>query len=237
MDYNEGDLALCTVEKVENTVCFVHLPDGTKGTIISSEIAPGRIKFMRAYVVPNKKVVCKILRVSKDRMDLSLRRVNAKEKKQVLQDYKIELANKAGLKQILGNDYEKIKQNIKIDFPDLLKFIQESRNNPQILEKYIPKQYLEQIKKITEKRKKQVELRYLITIKCFAEDGVTKIKEFFDLKEKNIRVTYVSAGRFILRLKAPDFKEGKHKMQEIIEQLEKKAKEFNSEMEYKEEKS
>jgi translation initiation factor 2 alpha subunit (eIF-2alpha) len=31
---------------------------------------------MRAYVVPNKKIVCKILRVSGDNVELSLRRVN-----------------------------------------------------------------------------------------------------------------------------------------------------------------
>ena len=112
MKYHEGDVVLCTVDKVDNTVCFVHLPDGTKGTIISSEIAPGRIKFMRAYVVPNKKIVCKILQISGDNIALSLRRVNAKEKKQVMQEFKQELANKAALKQILGNDYAKTREKI-----------------------------------------------------------------------------------------------------------------------------
>jgi translation initiation factor 2 alpha subunit (eIF-2alpha) len=236
MTYNEGDLVLCTVDKVENTLCFVHLPDGSKGTIISSEIAPGRIKFMRAYVVPNKKVVCKILRVSGDNIDLSLRRVNAKEKKNVLQDYKQQLANKVALKQILKEEYPNVKEKVLKDFTDLLAFINRAREEPELIEKYIPKKFTDQIIKITIKRKKQVELKFLITIKCFADDGVKKIKEFFDINNENIKVTYISAGKYKLRLTANDFKEGKHKMQEIIEELEKKAKEFNSEIDVKEEK-
>jgi len=43
----EGDLVLCKVEKVTSTVTFVRLSDGQSGTIVSSEIAPGRIKLMR----------------------------------------------------------------------------------------------------------------------------------------------------------------------------------------------
>ena len=45
----EGDLVLCKVEKVTNTITFVSLPSGQEGTIVSSEIAAGRIKFMRDY--------------------------------------------------------------------------------------------------------------------------------------------------------------------------------------------
>jgi len=236
MKYEEDDLVLCTVDKVENTVCFVHLPDGTKGTIISSEIAPGRIKFMRAYVVPNKKIVCKILRISGDRIDLSLRRVNAKEKKEVMQEYKLELANKAALKQILGEDYTKTKEKILSDYSDLLTFIRESRDSPELLEKYIPQQYVEQIKKTTEKKKRQVELKYTVIVKSLADDGIKKIKDIFNLNNDKLKITYISAGKFSLKLTANDFKEGKKEIQTILEEIEKKAKESHCELEYKEEK-
>jgi translation initiation factor 2 alpha subunit (eIF-2alpha) len=236
MKYEEGDLVLCTVDKVENTICFVHLPDQTKGTIISSEIAPGRIKFMRAYVVPNKKIVCKILKISGDHINLSLRRVNAKEKKEVMQEYKLELANKAALKQILGDDYTKTKEKILIDYPDLLTYIKEAGESPELLEKYIPKQYIEQIKKTTEKKKRQVELKYTVTTKCLADDGITKIKEIFNLNNNNLKITYIAAGKFSLKLTANDFKEGKRNMQTILEEIEQKSKKSNCELEYKEEK-
>ena len=78
----EGDLILCKVKKVTNTITFVEMPDGNEGTIISSEIAAGRIKLMRQYVVPNKQIVCKILRIENGNVHLSLRRVNSKEEKE-----------------------------------------------------------------------------------------------------------------------------------------------------------
>lgn len=236
MKYKEGDLVLCTVDKVENTVCFVHLPDETKGTIISSEIAPGRIKFMRAYVVPNKKIVCKVLRVTGDHIDLSLRRVNAKEKKQVLQEYKQELANKSALKQILKEDYPTIKEKILKEYSEILEFIKNARENPKILNKYIPQEHIEKTKKIIEKKKKQVELKYLLSTKCFESDGINRIKNLFNINNNEIKIIYLSAGKFSLKLKSNDFKEGKIKIQKILEELEKKAKELNIELEYKEEK-
>ena len=77
----EGNLVLCTVKNVTNTITFVELPNRQEGTIVSSEIAPGRIKLMRQYVVPNKKIVCKVLRVEGDHVHLSLRRVNSNKRK------------------------------------------------------------------------------------------------------------------------------------------------------------
>ena len=236
MVYEEGDLVLCTVDTVENTVCFVHLPDGIKGTIISSEIAPGRIKFMRAYVVPNKKIVCKVLKAYGDNIQLSLRRVNVKEKKQFLQEHKQQLANKVALKQILGDDYVQVTDKILSDYSDLLKFIQEMRNDVDTLKKYIPTQYVEQVQKITEKKKKQVELKYMINVKCLSDDGIKRIKEIFDIKNPDIKITYISAGKLTLKLKADDFKEGKIIISEILDEIEKRSKESNCELEYREEK-
>ncbi|MFH1451958.1 MAG: hypothetical protein ABIF88_02155 [archaeon] len=77
----KGDVLLGTVREVTNTVTTVSLPDGKEGTLVSSEIAPGRIKHMRHYVVPNKKIVIKILELTGNHIHLSLRRVNSKEKK------------------------------------------------------------------------------------------------------------------------------------------------------------
>ncbi len=78
----EGDIVLCTVVKIERTTVFVKLEDGKEGTINTSEIAPGRIRNLRDYVVPDKKIVCKILSIDpKGNINLSLRRVTTKEKK------------------------------------------------------------------------------------------------------------------------------------------------------------
>ena len=70
---DEGEIVLCTVDKIVGTTVFVKIYDEVDGTIVTSEIAPGRIRNLRNYVVPGKRIVCKILRISGNRVNLSLR--------------------------------------------------------------------------------------------------------------------------------------------------------------------
>ena len=232
----EGTLVLCTVKKVTNTITFVELPDGQEGTIVSSEIAPGRIKHMRQYVVPNKKIVCKILKIEGDHIHLSLRRVNSKEKKEVMQKWKVEQATKVAFKQILGDKEKKIKNEILKDFKDLAEFVSSARDDESLILKYIPKENENAIKKVIEKKRKNGELKQNIKIKCLEDDGVQRIKKIFDLKDESVIVSYISAGNFKLKLTVEDFKHGKKRMVEILEELEKRAKENNCEFYATEEK-
>ena len=47
-----GDLVLCTVKTIDGTTVFVKIEDDGEGTIVTSEIAPGRIRNLREYVIP-----------------------------------------------------------------------------------------------------------------------------------------------------------------------------------------
>ncbi|MCK5449742.1 hypothetical protein KAI32_02655 [Candidatus Pacearchaeota archaeon] len=232
----ENDLILCKVEKVTNTITFVRLPNGKQGTIISSEIAPGRIKFMRQYVVPNKQIVCKILEILGDNIYLSLRRVNSKERKEVMQKFKQEQATNIAFKQILGEESENITEKILEDFTTLVEFIDAAKENEKLIAQYIPKINQESIKKLTEKKKVNLELKQTIKIKCLENDGIKRIKEIFDIDDKNLSITYITAGQFKLKLIVEDFKQGKKRMTEIIEELEKKAGKTNCEFFVSEEK-
>jgi translation initiation factor 2 alpha subunit (eIF-2alpha) len=232
----EDELVLCTVEKVTNTITFVRLPDGREGTIISSEIAPGRIKFMRQYVVPNKKIVCKVLKIEGNNIHLSLRRVNNKEKKEVMQRFKQEQAISVSLKQILGKESEEIKEKILKDFENLTEFADKAKNEEKILEKYVGKKNVETIRKIIDKKRKKQEIRHKLMIKCLEDDGIKRIKKILEFKDEEININYLGAGEFLLKLIVEDFKQGKKKLQEIIEEIEKRAKKENCEFNHNEEK-
>ena len=232
----EGDLVLCTVKEVTPTGTFVELESGQKGTIISSEIAPGRIKFMRQYVVPNKKIVCKVLGFSGDNIHLSLRRVNSKEKKEVMDKFEQERSINSAFKQLFGKEEDQIREKILKKFSSIIEFTEEARKDSSLIEKYIPEEGKEAIKRLLEKRKKNLELKQKINIKCLEEDGVKRIKKIFDLNDESVSVIYIAAGEFKLKLKVDDFKQGKQKMQKIIEELEKRAKSNKCEFQAFEEK-
>ena len=232
----ENDLVLCKVKTVTNTITFVELPNGHEGTIISSEIAPGRIKLMRQHVVPNKQIVCKVLKIEGNHAHLSLRRVNSKEKKEVMQSFKQSQVVNVAFKQILGKEEESVKEKISKDFNDLAEFINAVKNDASLISKYIPKDKQNAIRKISQKKRKNEELKQNIKIKCLDDDGVKKIKKLLSLDDKNISVNYISAGNFKLKLTVEDFKQGKKRMTDIIKELEKRAKENNCEFHASEEK-
>ena len=223
MAFQEEDLILGTVEKIENTVVFVKLPDGSEGTIISSEIAPGRIKNMRQYVVPNKKIVCKVLKVNGKHIELSLRRVNSKEKKEVMQKFKQEQTCKSAVHSILKDKANKVEEKILEDFDSLFDFFVGAREDEKLINKYFPKDFHDAIKKITDKKKKQVDLNQIVRLKCLENDGVKRIRKIFP-DDKGVKITYISAGEFKLKLSANNYKEGNKKMQEILAIVEKSSK-------------
>ena len=227
----EGDLVLCTVEKILGTTVFVKLASGEKGTLITSEIAPGRIRNLREYVVPNKKIVCKVLRIRGDQINLSLRRVSSKEKKDILTKLKQEQSSKSGLHQILKDKAEGVEKKILEKFDSLFEFLSSAREDEKLVKTYIPAEFHEAIKKLTQKKRKDVEVKKLIELKCLEDDGVNKIKKMLNVSDDKVKISYLSAGKFQVVLKQENYKKANQEIDVVLEKLEDSAKKNSCEFE------
>lgn len=224
MKLQEDDLILCTVTGIEGTVVLVKTESDQTGTITFSEIASGRIRNIREYVVPNKKIVCKVLRVSNNNIDLSLRRVNAKERNEIMSSYKQEQTIKSALNSILKDRAQEISDQILSKYKTLTEFIEKLRENESIIDEIIPNEFKEQIKKIAQKRKKNIEVKKIIKLKSLESDGIKKIKELFENDNPKIEIIYISAGIFQINVKDEDYKKANHVMNEFVLRIEKTAK-------------
>lgn len=221
MVLEEGQIVLCTVTKIVGTTVFVKIDDFNKeGTIITSEIAPGRIRNLRDYVVPNKKIVCKILRIdNKGHIDLSLRRVTIKEQKEAKEMHKKEKSLSATLKTILKNA-DSVIQKIK-EKASLADFFEEAKEKPSQLDDLMSKQESEKILKIlNEKKEKEVSVKKNFMLSCRQEDGIKRIKSILPPE-----TTYLAAGKFSIEIKDKNYKDANHKVDEILKEVESKAKE------------
>jgi translation initiation factor 2 subunit 1 len=224
MDLESGDIVLCTVDRIVGTTVFVHIEENGEGSIVFSEIAPGRIRNIRDYVVPKKKIVCKILRISGDRIDLSLRRVTQKEQKEIKEKNKLEKSYESIIKSVLGEKAKTIIEEI-LKKEKVLDFLQRARENPKELEKIVG---IENSKKILEilnsqQKSKIAVVKKEITLKSTASDGIEAIKNILE-DIKGLEIRYISAGRYSLEKEDKDLKEADQKLREIIEIIEKKAK-------------
>ena len=223
----EGELILCTVEKVIGTTVFVNIAGDGEGTITLSEIAPGRIRNLRDYVVPGKKIVCKILSIRGKSVYLSLRRVGINEKKDFLQKVDKERSNKAILKTVLGEEESsKIIKEITVtqSITDFLESVKEDR---KVLEKYLDKEKSEKIIKILEsKKEKPKQIRQIFRLSSKESNGIVIIKNIIAeaCKNMNCNIIYLAAGKYSLTIEGPDFKEINNKIKAIMDSLEKLAK-------------
>lgn len=231
MELKEEDVVMCTVKKIEGTTVFVDIEDYGPGTIVLSEIAAGRIRNLREYVTINKKIICKVLKITKDQIELSLRRVTAKERDEVQEHYKKEKTY-SGLLKAAIKEPEKSVQKIK-EKQDFVELFEEARINPKVLEKFFTKAEAEKISKIlAEKKEKEKEIKREITLKSFSNEGLKEIKEV--LKTETAEISYLGGSRFSISAEGKDFKEANQKVSQALEEIEKRAKEKKLIIEIKE---
>lgn len=224
-----GDKVLCTVDRVVGTGVFVKIDNnGVEGEIIMSEIAPGRIRNLRDYVVPKKKIVCKVLRISDSgNIELSLRRVTQKEKKEVLEKDNQEKSYLKILKSILGEIPEDILKEIEKE--GIIFFMDNVRDNPKILEDIIGKENAKKIVDIlNNQKKKKTIVKKELHLTTLNPNGITLIKKILSLF-KDIEVKYIAAGKYSLSLESEDVKNADKKIKEAADSAEKEAKKLGVE--------
>lgn len=231
MELTEKSVVLCTVKKIEKTNIFLDIEDNGDGIMVLSEVAAGRIRNLREYVSPNKKIVCKVLSIEPGNIQLSLRRVTAKEREIVLEGYKKEKRLNSILKTIVKNPQEIIKK-IKQEY-DVLTFLEEARNKPLILKKLFSKEDADKLEKIIdEKIEREKEVKKVFKLSSTSQAGVQEIKEILDIQ--NVGIRYLGSSNFSISAKAEDFKKANKKLISALEQIEKRAKEKKAFIEIKE---
>jgi len=225
MQLEERQLVLCTVKKIIGNTVFVDIEGDGEGTIVTSEVAPGRIRNLRDYVVPNKKLVCKVLRISQNHLDLSLRRVTSKEKSDFLEKHKQEKTSIAILKVAIKNEnlIEKIRKE------GATEFLKRAREDESVL-KILNKEEAEKLKKIlSEKKEKEKEVKKEFKLACLKPNGVKIIKKILNYDG----IKYLAASKYSLIVKAKDFKQANHESERILKEIEVNAKKESCEFSVK----
>jgi translation initiation factor 2 alpha subunit (eIF-2alpha) len=227
-DLEESQLVLCTVEKIIGTTVFVKIDSyNLEGTITTSEIAPGRIRNLRDYVVPNKKIVCKVLSIRENSIHLSLRRVKPNERKELLDKIEKENSYKAIIRTVIGKEKaEDLIKNITEE-ETISEFFEKLKQGSKDMGKYLNKEESEKILKILEsKKEKPKEIRQIFKLSSKSSAGINLIKTIIQdsCSKTNCSVTYLAAGKFSLSIRGEDFKEINNESQKVLNSIESKAK-------------
>ncbi|MEK6951873.1 MAG: S1 RNA-binding domain-containing protein [Nanoarchaeota archaeon] len=247
------DLVICMVKKILPNAVFVILNEyqSKEGMIHISEIAPGRIRNLRDFVIEGKTIVCKILRIDKEKghIDLSLRRVPVTLRRKKEEEFKQENKAEKLLEQLakeskltLEEVYKKIGNQIYGDFGSLTNFYYAVLENKEINKDIkVEKKLLDNlIKKIKEKIKlPEVRLKANISISSKDKKGIvkikqvfSKIKDFINNQKYKADIKYISAPKYSIEVISDNPKNADKILTEVSNFLVTEAKKEGCEAEW-----
>ena len=241
----DNELVLCTVTAIHYHSVFVNLDEyGKSGMIHISEISPGRIRNIRDYVKEGKKIVCKVLRIHRDKghIDLSLRRVNEGQRKEKVSQMKQEqLAEKIvenvakQRKEKLEELYAKITKKVFEKYDNLYDaFDDASAGRAKLEELGIEADVAKQLMEIISQRIKptEIEIGGEIVLQSYEPDGVEVIKEGVKKAEKKAEIRYTGGGTYSIKVKSLEYKDAEKDLKNALDALEKHMESHHSTMSF-----
>jgi len=246
----EGELVISTVTKIFHHSVFVNLDEynNRSGLIHISEISPGRIRNLRDYVAEGKKIVTVVLRIDteKGHIDLSLRRVNERQRigknSQIKMEQKsekiIELISKKNgedLRQLYETVFEKVNKK----YETLTECFEDVVLDLVTLESLgIDKHHAKDLTEVIRQRMKPpiVQIKGQLSVVSYKENGIDLIKEALQqvLKsQKDLVMKYGGAGKYNMSVTSDNFKDAEKKMQNAVDKFMKSFNKSDGIVEYK----
>ena len=233
-----GDLVIATVVRITDYGAYVRLDEYDKeGLLHVSEVASRWVRNIRDYVREGQKVVLKVLRVQPDKgqVDLSIRRVTKREKKEKLlfwkKDRKAESLLRTASEKLnisFEEAYERAGALIEKAFGDLHEGLEKTAKDgvDVLLELGVDKELAVTLAEIA-KEKIQISLvsvKGIMELKSSEPKGVLVIKETLEHAKEvgesegaDVKVYLVSPPAYRIVVSAEDYKSAENILEKATE--------------------
>lgn len=233
----ENEIVFCKVTKIFPNSVFVDLLEyNDSGIIHISEVSPGRIRNLRDFVSINRQIVCKVLRINRERghIDLSLRRVSSHQRQEKLNEIKQELKAESLIKNLAKklklNSIELYKKISKVIFEEYshlyLCFKDVAEEEVKLQKLGLEKKIADELTQIIVDKFKPQKIRIQgeVRLHTYVSEGVEKIKKTLAAVEAvspTIKLSYLGAGRYKLVIEDIDYKPAEKHLKQVQRVLEK----------------
>lgn len=228
----EGELVVCSVTNVKNFGAFVTLDEyeAKEGFIHIAEVSSGWIKYIRDYIREGQKVVCKVLRVDRDKghIDLSLKAVNEHQRREKIQEWKNEqkAENLFGiLAERIGKPVQACWDEFGYDLLDSFGTLYRAFEECVMDEKALEQEGFKGpwVKTFVDVARENIVPPYVtidgyLEATDFAPDGAVHLRDALVKAAKQddkvtVKVQYIGAPRYRLVVRAPDYKTAEDEIQ------------------------
>jgi translation initiation factor 2 subunit 1 len=233
----EGENVVCTVTKIHFHSVFAKLNEfpGKTGLLHISEISPGRIRNIYEYVKEGKVIVCKVLRITREKghIDLSLRRVSESQRLKKMSMIKQEMK----AEKIIENAATELKSEFKPLYAKIAGVILKDYDYiydsffDVVMDKYDMKDFglspeeTKMLETLIRQRIKQplVELKGKLSLISYAGDGVEVVKKILvevDKVDEKLDLRYAGGGSYNISVVCEEFKEAEDILSKALKILE-----------------
>ncbi|MGQ4890907.1 MAG: translation initiation factor IF-2 subunit alpha [Candidatus Njordarchaeia archaeon] len=239
---NFKDIVIATVKDIQPHGIYVHLDEfGSQAYCPINELSTKWVKKPSDLVRINQKIVAQVYKIThRGRViNVSLKRVLPGERKRKLLEWKrlvrslmifrliAEKVN-APLEEVILKVGRPLADEFGNPYYGMEEVIKEGK---EILESVgIPEEWIDDVYEIIKQNVKpsEVELKKVLIVRTFAPDGINRIKSGFEkalkIAPKNITVEYLSAPRYLVKIKGYEWKEVDKIFKKLINTIENSIK-------------
>jgi len=234
-----GDIVLCTVREITPHGIYVDLDeyDGMNGFLHISEISTGWVRNIERVAKVGQKLVLKVVRAEKSRreVDLSLRQVTNEERRHKLIEWKQNekvMTILSMVKKKLGMDdsrYSEMMGKLQNEYGTLYEALEDAakRGEKTFASMSLAPEVVNEL--VTAAKEKMTTPKYevgsIVEMSSNAPDGMAQIKKALAAglnasTVAEIKMTYVGAPRYRVRVTADDYKQADKVMGAVLLKME-----------------
>jgi len=234
----EGEFVIATIVRIMPYGAYASLDeyDGAEGLLHISEISSRWVKNIRNHVKERQKTVLKVLRVdpSKKHINLSLRRVNDRERREKLLEWKREQRGRklfdmaAETLGVTRDDaYEKVGRVLEDRFESLYASFEAVaiKGETPLVEADVPSEWIKVISEIADSRVKisQKKIKGTLELTCKKPNGVVvlrnalkKAKSVRKSVSADVKIYVTGAPKYRIEVTANSYKEAEKLLEKAV---------------------
>lgn len=238
-----GELVIGKITRINPNSAFVLLDEysNLEGMVHISEVSSGWVRDIRNHVKAGQSVVAKVTRVDGNFIGLSLKRVDANQKREKLREYNLnkkadrmlELAGKK-IGKSLDEMYNEAGFKLQDTFGNLYEAFLKALTDPAALKARVPDEFISAIKEVAEKsiELKEFQFKAKLFLKTYKPNGINIIKDILiRAKKSGLEVSYISAPEYIAKYKTKNAKKGGREFEEKLNTIVSSAKDVEASFE------
>ena len=239
---SDGDFVLIKISKIMPYGAYCSLTEYNLDAYLPiSEISSGWIKNIHEFIKEGQQDVAKVIFVDKEKkaVDISLKKVNPNEKKEKINEYRLEkraegLFNQAIIATKNNDKKPEIISKLSTKAPTYTEIINDSYSDKDYLTSLLGETLSKALHEIVVKntKPKVCKVSYVVDMKTTdTKSGVSTIKTIFsDIESLGVKVLYLGAPKYRLIAEDSTYPNAEAKIKKAQKVFEKNSKKINFSM-------